>query len=685
MITIFVAQLLFVSISAVSASAQSDSLHTPVAQHTSEAPVAVSDTVSHEHDSPLNSSSIVPEEKPEGTTVHTTSAKPDSLIDTLREAYRDSLIKMEHARAAVYEHPSSDLLRHDFFTLSPSVLFRTDGTAPSEALRFHPLFSNVRFGISSSLNRFLPLGNVAPVNKIYTGDLLYSLNNNPVAGTDQIFATEISHIHLLHNGNLRYSRYPGNVSVPEAVLFWENGVFGENIVNVRFSRPLSKQLMINAFSNFRHFDGKSFSHDGNDVFSFYSNLFDTTKISHKGYTPLIDEHMVGLGVAWSGKNSSSATINFKYGDMTNEIALNTPKPLDRFDHAMYRRYPLSFHLGSSLNLPGPYFLDLEGLYKDEPVVRLRGVLTNDRTVPVRTDARDKTMDAAVRTGRLLFGSDSAGVQVSLKRNAYQLFDESSFTALKTRPELFYNLNFNRKDISGSIDAGGGMEISAIEDSLQAAPVWHAGMQLTRQQHSVRFYLSQDNIPFSADLDSLHFNQELLDSYFKAGLELFWNWNKAELLLGYQYINDVSESSVNKAWPLGIAPYQQPRSVLTVAPGFGRWHGLAFRASAHLSDRKPYLKARGALSFIAHPMHTREYIDMTLSFDYWSERDDISFAGYDDWNRPVYNLNFEMAAHIRSFRLFYKVDNLLNQRYAYVPGYYSPGVTFRWGFNWFIQR
>jgi hypothetical protein len=72
------------------------------------------------------------------------------------------------------------------------------------------------------------------------------------------------------------------------------------------------------------------------------------------------------------------------------------------------------------------------------------------------------------------------------------------------------------------------------------------------------------------------------------------------------------------------------------------------------------------------------------FDYWSVRDPISYGGIDTWNRELFNLSLKTSVHIQAFNLFYKLDNILNRKYAYVPGYFMPGLTFRWGFGWLIQ-
>jgi hypothetical protein len=74
----------------------------------------------------------------------------------------------------------------------------------------------------------------------------------------------------------------------------------------------------------------------------------------------------------------------------------------------------------------------------------------------------------------------------------------------------------------------------------------------------------------------------------------------------------------------------------------------------------------------------------LGFDYWSGRDFSDIGQSENWNRPIYDLQCKIAVQVRTFRLYYKMNNMLDRKIAYVPGYYLPGLTFRWGFNWLLQ-
>jgi hypothetical protein len=132
------------------------------------------------------------------------------------------------------------------------------------------------------------------------------------------------------------------------------------------------------------------------------------------------------------------------------------------------------------------------------------------------------------------------------------------------------------------------------------------------------------------------------------------------------------------------PYRQPRVSLVVAPLFGRWLGFAISSRFMLSDTRPFLKSQSTLSYEAHPLGGKEHITVDLVYDYWSSRDPLSYGGIDLWSRELNSLSLRMAVHIQGFNLFYKVDNVLNRRFAYVPGYFMPGITFRWGFQWLIQ-
>ena len=69
--------------------------------------------------------------------------------------------------------------------------------------------------------------------------------------------------------------------------------------------------------------------------------------------------------------------------------------------------------------------------------------------------------------------------------------------------------------------------------------------------------------------------------------------------------------------------------------------------------------------------------------YWSPRTPVEFAGRTWGTAPIIDIGTVVTAEIKQFRLYWKVDNILNRNNAYLPGYEMPGIIFRWGFSWTI--
>ncbi|MDO5575831.1 MAG: hypothetical protein Q4F84_02020 [Fibrobacter sp.] len=608
-----------------------------------------------------------------------------SSLDSIRiKNYQDSLLSLEQERIHLHENTAPDT-QFNPYNAELSEIFTTDGTAPSEFLHDNPLFVQARFALSSNINRALYYGNTAPINKLKLGSLLYSGNSHLFSGTDLFSSTLISRMYIDNRGTIRFSTFPDAFTVPEAVAFWENGLFDENILNLRFTRMISRQVSVSVFSTFRHFDRKEFDHKGQNIYNFYSSMFDSLKVMNKGYNPLTDEHTVGANAIWKAKNGNRIDASFLYGDLSNEIAINST-----FDtsgglppHALVNRYPLHFGARYSGKLYGNFYLDLDGAYKDEPIIYIAPEIIEDKTTPVRKKGMVKDVEGSIRSG-VEFNDDSLGITIDIKRNQKRFFDDKYFLGWQNRYEAFYSPKFNLGKFRVSSDLGGGCALIYWEKEWNPVSVGHAGLSIKQNNHEIRAFFDYDYIPFPISMDSMSLDQSLTDQYFRTGAEYVFNWKAFGILLGYQYVRDIDPMSVVNYWPSGSIPYEQPQSVFVIAPSFN-WNGINFNTSAMISDSKPFVKSHTKISYTAHPTNTHEYLEFGLLLDYWSERDSIYFANTDDWNNQIYNLGIELAAHIKSFRIFYKVDNLLNLKYAYVPGYYTSGLTFRWGFNWFIQK
>jgi hypothetical protein len=617
-------------------------------------------------------------------TTTTATMKDDS---SHQKSILDSFFFLEKTRKQIFIFDST----REFgtpYSIGSSELYRKDATSIAEGVKYHPLMTVVKFGLSNSLNQYLPYGTVAPVSAVWTNDIFSQrmpFNLFPINQVHQ-FSTKTEAISI-ENSGIYLLDFPAKAVLPEAVLLWETGAFGETILDVRISRPLSRNIMISIFSNYRHFNGMNYTHDANDIYRFYSNFYkDSSLSSGKGYNPQVDEHVSGLQIKYTGKNNNALHLEFQYGDMLNEIAINKVTSVNLQMFEMLHRYPISLSLLSTANTFKRLFWDFGFTYLNEPVVKLQPAFANNNTGPVRGDGTYNDLSLSLQSGTAVRKTDSTGIRLSSTWAKVYRFDRSDWQNKILDSRLFYNFYTHRNDLQFKANFNGGIEIESTGDSTGLSPVWHAGFDIYNKSQHLRLYLKQDNIPYSLPFDTLNtVIPPLFDNYMSGGLEYLLHSEKGQILLGYQYLSTINKISVNNAWPSGIPPYNQPHSTFIIAPASGRWNGLALSGSGNFSDKKPFIKTTSRLSYIFHPLSTSEFIDINAGFEYWSERDPISFAGRTDWNKAFYNVDLEIAAHIMSFRLFYKVDNILNRKFAYVPGYYSSGLTFRWGFNWFIQR
>jgi len=611
-----------------------------------------------------------------------TIKKDSSYIRSLLSAF----FALENRRRDIFKFDSVPDFKNPYFTGAPE-LYRKNSTSFSDALRYHPLFSTVRFGLSSSLNRNLLYGTVAPVTSIQSknGSVNTPYSLFPINPSNH-FSTEKEGVSI-DNSGIRLLDFPVNTALPEVLLLWENGVFDENILDVRITRPLTRAIMINVYSNFRYFNGMEYSHDANDIFNFYSNFYsDTSKISHTGYNPKVDEHVSGIGLQYRGKKDNTVNLKFEYSELLNEIAIDTFTDDNEQVYEMYYRYPFNAQLFTNSNSLKNLFWDLGISLRNEPIKRIQPALMSDNKSILRNDGSYNIFSAFFQSGKSIRNTDSIGIAVTGSEIKAFRFDRSDWTNTFTDSRFFYKFNIYNPENVFSLFANCGISTNTDHDSTDVLPVWHAGLDFQSKFNNIRLYARQNNIPFSLPFDtSYKAIQPLLDNYFQGGFEYFIHAEKMQLLFGYQYLSSISSKAIENAWPSGISPYAQPHSSFIIAPSIGRWNGFALSGSTCLSEKKPYIKTAARLSYIIHPLSTSEYIDINLGYEYWGERDLLTFAGRSDWNGPINNVDLDISIHMLSFRLYYKVDNILNRKFAYVPGYYSSGLTFRWGFNWFIQR
>ncbi len=599
------------------------------------------------------------------------------------DSIRDSLLRIEQSRNPIHQHPNLD----SFWIPNPlqsssSEIFRSDGASISEILKYKGLSLSVPFSLSSSMNRLMMYGNPAPVSRFNSQSGL--LHFSRFEGSDYSSSTQSSFLTQGPGPSLTQETQPDALISPETVMFWENGVFDQNTLNLRFSRPLSKNLMLNMFSNYRYFAGKSFHHERNDVLQLYSVFnSDTSVFMNRGYNPLVNEHIAGGNLKWIGSDGSSWQTSFSYGDLSDEYALDRPAAsINKLYWAKLNRYVYRAEASLENSKVGPLNFEANGGFNDENHRYFYPEMPS--MVSHKEKAHKRDFFGTAQLSYPIDAVSSIGMRYSGAIRNSERFNGTEKRFYENDPELFYSRSITVGEIKGNARAAAGAFALSQVDSTVITPRAEVSASFQKGPHSLNLNLIQGTIPVYPNFDAFDFSP-YNNHYRLASTELLLKGNRANLLLGYQYLQGIGEFAVENAWPEWKPPYRQPVHTLIIAPTTARWKGFSFSGKTLLSDSKPYVRASGALSHVIHPSGTREFIETQLALDYWSHRDPVSFGGFNVWSDPIYNLNLKITAHIRSFRLFYKVDNLLNLRQSYVPGYFSPGVTFRWGINWYLQR
>jgi hypothetical protein len=615
------------------------------------------------------------------------AVRADSLLadSVTKISRRDSLLTEKSKAMAIYQtFPDAfDSLYHSGH-MGRQTIFSSDVASISELTRMYPQLVAAPLSLSNNLNRPMVYGFPIP-GLLMDADLgILFQATDAFSGSDRISSTQVCGLSLDPLLRLRMTPHVDDCVTPEFDAIWENGLFSENILNVRFVRPFSSNMSFGIFTNNRYFRSMNYS-TKNDIKALYEYFVtDTNLLSQGGKNPLVEDQNTEMRFIVKGKNGERRTLSLSYHDEKNEIAYEHPdssgnkslrwdkifqygtiasagfeglrlSPLfmdaqlhiESGGHTRYSPYDFTQRLGRS----NEYSLALRPYYaiNGDTAFLNAGCARYDETV--YDQSRNKTMREAVSVAgahhATLFGMNAA-ISASVGQcMAYQK-----------------KLALNKNDWTGSLTA-------KIETSHQMA----------------RAFAVRACAPFPHIYDSVNTHSSLFsDMYESYGAEYFVRYKKIGLMTGVCGISGIDDFDSANVWPSNMPPYRQPRVSYMVSPLFGEWHGLSAASRWMFSDTRPYKKVQTSLSYKAHPLGGREHILLDLVYDYWSDRDTLTYGSNNngDWNRKIHNLSLKTAVQIKTFSLFYKIDNILNRNYAYVPGYKMPGITFRWGVQWLLQ-
>lgn len=584
------------------------------------------------------------------------------------------------------------------YQIYPFQIFQSDGMNLSDILYTHPSFIAVPVALASNLNRFLYYGFPAGQNRLYPDFSLFDYYTDPGVGPNLYSAGEIKQASFNPPGKIGLDLQPSRLLKPETILLWESGVFNENILNIRFARPLTEQFQLGIFSNYQNLNRASYSHDNGGMYGFYAPIYtalnlDTSYVSHQGFNPLTKEHVASACLVWTPPNGSEAKISYKYADLHNDLIAELVK-----HDSLNPQKDTAFLIRETRD---HYSHAITAAVRSVPVTKRMSICLESQLqkhVNWLIPLSDTSKHAQARGDNLLYGgagqslltlgkTDTVSLVASVIRNEVHRYDRTTLVLHHTRASARYTHPIASSGAyAGSINGGIGYTFVKVNGELEYTPIWDIALTNTFGRQKLRVYALQDIISPGIPYDTAFLSApgSLADLYWSYGAEGILNHKKAGLIFGFCSMMDVRDRSVINSWPEGTIPYRQPKYVFTFSPMFARWHGLALSSQWFFSDARPFFKSKNLVSWHVNRPGRATHFIADIGLDYWSERDLENYASSAFWNRSIYDLHLKTTVQIKSFRIFYKIDNILNRNIAYVPGYTLPGLIFRWGFNWQIQ-
>jgi len=631
----------------------------------------------------------------------------DSLMDTSSV----DTVEKEKRRNFLLNNNNYAISRYQFFPdivdsiynpyiFSSYKIYQTDDVSMSDILYWHPLYVSIPVSISSTMNRFLYFGFPSHQPYIYSDNSVFSVNTGSYSGQNIFSSAEIHSLRFYTPGVIRIDCNPKNLTRPETLIMVELGLFNENTVNLRFMRPVTKNLQFGLFSDFEFFQRKRYSHSTGGMYGFYKSIYnglgiDTTYISNYGFNPGTKQQTVAAALKWNPVKKSEVSLTYLYSDLHNDIVFDSiglqTRGMQWLNMADYC-HNINLQAGTGL-LPYNFMFNSEVFMKKEVNLLMPITSTYVSSGSSRHRGTDLLYGCALQSsffaGRNLI-QDTVSVQYSTNRDEKEDYGNNRYIIHRNDIKLANSVSFSIGSLQENIKCTGGYSFIKLNDSLESFPVWKITSESKKARQSLNMYIIQDILPpFIPFYDSLFrvIPGSMVDCYQYTGAEIGLYYRKAGIIIGTCFMNNIQEISVRKLWLNGISPYKQPAWSFILSPSFGKWKGFSLLSQLVFSDKKPYIKSKSILSYHANRDGRPQHIILDIGLDYWSERDSLhtgSFGGVSIWHRPIYDLHLKTTVQIKTFRLFYKIDNILNRRIAYLPGYYMPGLVFRWGFNWQFQ-
>ena len=603
-------------------------------------------------------------------------------------------------------------------TIKRQHIFGNDLFNWTDVLQQNPNFVGVYYSPDFPINRALFRGYLIPTESHFL-DQLYS-PTLPWYNRDLL---EVKEIEILPDGTIHTELLNQKTITPDVFFAWQGGLFDGNMLKFRMLRNLSKKLSMNAFVSYSDLKRMIYYHGGGmaDMYLDFYNR-DSTKTSVFGYNPYSLLNRSGMELNYRSK--ISANLRYSYSDIRQDLAYHTDSTLRNNDtlklSIAYNEHNTFLHqLNGGLDIPlGEKFLwrnlgKLESVYQSERPLSLS---KNSKFVTERSQQNNTLQSAG---SQLFFApvlSDSISIQVAANRYAQETENTIDLVSHHTKVLLenkFISPNFDKITLT----TNGGVEfLRANGSEITAFPSWNLDGNFKFNNLKTQFYFKRDKNPwsdFSGIIDEYYW-YDMPFYYHLFGANLYYQFSVASIHLGYSMMDDNAYDE--KLWHNKETPYRSPSQAFSFGGNLGQIGPFSMFSNWIINDEMPYFKSFSGLRLHFNREGRVRHFYTDITYNYWSKReytfgkfieslDDYyyynensrtirtspsyyriigSFGDYEHWNRSIHDISLKFAAEIETFRIFWKIDNILNRTNSYIPGYIMPGLIFRWGFSWNIM-
>ena len=560
----------------------------------------------------------------------------------------------------------------------------------TDVLQHNPNFVSIYYSPDFPLNRALFRGHLIPTD----GGLLDRLYSSklPQYYYDLL---EVQELEILPDGTINPVLYGSNLVSPEVYFAWQGGLFSGNMLKFRLARMLNRHLSLLAFISYSDLKRMHFYHGGGISNMYRSWYDDHSLISLHGYNPYSLTNKSGFRLHYD--NNVRWSMRYSYSDIRQDLAYHSDSLLltDTLFNLAYNENRNYLHqMDAMLELPvGDKFLwrnigKLESFLQQEiPISRtLGGVFATQGS------SHNSTMQSAGM--QFLFApvpNDTISLQYAVNRFYVETADIRHTTTHHTKvlaENKFQSPDFDRVTIT----TNGGVEFLRTNGrDTKKYPMYSANGEVKFGDFTTQIYSKLSLIPNTTEYilpkneksSPLHSSE----NYFLHGITIHYQFPVASIHGGYSLM--VGGTRYRDFWHNGQSPsnFDETQRIYSAGFSLGQVGLLSTYNNIYISNESPALKSYSGLRLHFNRQNETRHFYTDFSYVYLSERefgDGLrNYGGYPHWGRPIHDVCVKLAAEIETFRVFWKIDNILNRNNSYVPGYVMPGLVFRWGFSWNI--